>query len=85
MNDKESLVVVVNGAPTVVAYHGNPTLLDLVTRALDQTQNSGQPVESWELRTRDGVALQDLSVHVKKLDLADNEELFLNLRAGIGG
>jgi hypothetical protein len=84
-NDKESVVVVVNGAATVVAFHGNPTLLEIVTQALGQTQNSGQPVENWELRAPDGTPLLDLTVHVKKLDLADNAELFLNLRAGIGG
>lgn len=83
--DKESVTVVVNGAPTVVALHGNPTLLEIVTQALDQTQNSGQPVENWELRTSDGTPLADLDVRVKKLDLAEDAQLFLNLRAGIGG
>lgn len=83
--DKESVTVVVNGAATVVAFSGNPTLLEIVTQALDQTQNSGQPVANWELRTAEGVPLTDLSVHIKKLDLAENAQLFLSLRAGIGG
>jgi hypothetical protein len=83
--DKQSVTVVVNGAATVIAVHGNPTLLEIVATALEQTQNSGQPVENWELRTASGTLLTDLSTHIKSPHLADDEQLFLNLRAGIGG
>lgn len=85
--DKEraTVQVVVNGAAVTVAAHGNPTLLDIVTRALEQTENAGQPVENWELRSPDGTPLADLNVHLKKLGLPDDAQLFLNLRAGIGG
>jgi hypothetical protein len=82
---KDSVAVVVNGAATVVTYHGNPTLREIVTGALDQTQNSGQPVENWELRAPDGTPLSDLDEKIKKLDLVVGAQLFLNLRAGIGG
>jgi hypothetical protein len=85
MADKEMVVVVVNGAPTVVTYHGNPTLEELVVQALQQTQNSGQPVENWELRLADGTPLPDLHEHLKKLNLPHDGQLFLNLRAGVGG
>jgi hypothetical protein len=83
--DKESVTVVVNGAATVVAIRGNPTLTEIVTDALEQTQNSGQPVGNWELRGPDGAPLTDLQIKVKELDLGKNDQLFLNLRAGIGG
>jgi hypothetical protein len=83
--DRATVEVVVNGAATAVVAHGNPTLLDIVTRALEQTQNAGQPVENWELRSPDGAPLADLTVHLKKLGLPDDAQLFLNLRAGIGG
>ena len=82
---RDTLEVVVNGAPTTVSAHGNPTLLDIVTQALAQTENAGQPVENWELRSPEGAPLPDLSVHLKKLGLPDGSQLFLNLRAGIGG
>lgn len=85
MTDRETIVVVVNGAPTVVAYHGNPTLFEIVTLALEQTQNSGQPVDSWELRLPNGTPIPNLHEHLKKLDLPHDAELFLNLRAGVGG
>lgn len=83
--ERATVEVVVNGAAVAVAAHGNPTLLDVVVRALEKTENAGQPVENWELRSPDGAPLADLGVHLKKLDLPDDAQLFLNLRAGIGG
>lgn len=81
----DTVVVVVNGAATTVAIHGNPSLEEVVETALAQTQNSGQPVENWELRGPDDVPILDLKMKIKKLDLGDSDRLFLNLRAGIGG
>lgn len=81
----DEVVVVVNGAATTVTIHGNPSLLEVVEAALSQTQNSGQPVENWELRGPDDAPILDLEVKIKKLDLGDDDRLFLNLRAGIGG
>lgn len=81
----DRVVVVVNGAATTVALKGNPTLLEVVETALEQTQNSGQPVENWELRGPDDAPILDLTTKIKKLDLKETDQLFLNLRAGIGG
>lgn len=92
MSDREKLkksadtvVVVVNGATTAVTVRGNPSLLDIVTTALNQTQNSGQPVENWELRGPNDAPITDLTTKFKKLDLEPGAVLYLNLRAGIGG
>ena len=79
------VTVVVNGTPTTVAVTGNPTLLKIVTAALSQTQNSGQPVENWELRGPDDVPIADLNQKFHALHLKPGEVLYLNLRAGIGG
>ena len=84
-NDKDAVHVVVNGAETAVSVHGNPTLSEVAATALEQTQNSGQPLENWELRGPDNAPIADLSIKVKKLDLEADDRLFLNLRAGIGG
>lgn len=81
----DQVVVVVNGAATTVSIQGNPTLQEVVEAALQQTQNSGQPVENWELRGPDDAPILDLSTKIKKLDLDEHAQLFLNLRAGIGG
>jgi hypothetical protein len=81
----DMVVVIVNGTATTVAVHGNPKLSEIVTEALTQTQNSGQPLENWELRGPDDAPIQDLETKFKKLDLAPGAVLYLNLRAGIGG
>lgn len=81
----ETVDVIVNGTATTVSIHGNPRLLDIVTTALSQTQNSGQPIENWELRGPDDAPITDLEVKIKKLDLEPGAVLYLNLRAGIGG
>jgi len=83
--DKDTAVVVVNGVETIVGIHGNPSLGEVAETALEQTNNSGQPLVNWELRGPDSSPIPDLSIKVKKLDLDADDRLFLNLRAGIGG
>ena len=82
---EDLVAVVVNGNTTTVTVHGNPTLLEIVNTALQQTQNTGQPVENWELRGPDDAPITDLKTHIKKLDLQPGHMLYLNLRAGVGG
>ena len=81
----DHVIVVVNGAATSVAIKGNPSLLEVVETALQQTQNSGQPVDAWELRGPDDAPIADLTTKIKKLNLDEDDRLYLNLRAGIGG
>ena len=83
--DQDTVMVVVNGVETAVNIHGNPALSEVVQVALDQTKNSGQPLENWELRGPNSAPITDLGMKVKKLDLEPHDRLFLNLRAGIGG
>jgi Protein of Unknown function (DUF2604) len=83
--NEDHVVVVVNGTATTVTIHGNPDLLEVVTAALNQTGNSGQPVENWELRGPDDAPITDLKTKFKKLDLKPGDVLYLNLRAGVGG
>jgi hypothetical protein len=84
-HDRHNVDVVVNGVVTTVAIHGNPTLAEIIAIALDQTQNTGQPAENWELRGPDSTPLVDLNVKIKTLDLDVDAKLYLNLRAGVGG
>jgi hypothetical protein len=78
VNGKESLLVMVDGVPTVVTYRGNPTLLQIATRALDQTPHSGQPAGNWQLHTSSHGLQRDLSVRLDTLDLPANAQVFLN-------
>ena len=82
--EKLVLTVVVNGTPVEIEANPNAELRTVVTRALAETKNSGQPFESWELRDRAGNSL-DVTAKIGESGLVRGSTLFLSLRAGIGG
>ena len=84
MAEKIALTVVVNGAPTVVEAELNAPLKTVVVKALEQTGNTGQPPEQWELRDATGVVL-NLDAKIGSFHFEPDTRLFLNLRAGVGG
>lgn len=85
MPDNEiDLTIVVNGQPTVVRANKNAPLRTLIPRALEQTGNSGQPPDNWELRDAAG-ALLPLDQKIGEFNFPGDVRLFLNLKAGIGG
>ena len=81
------VTVVVNGTPTVVEANGNAPLHTVIPRALQQTGNTGQPPEEWELRDAAGTLLDD-SRKIKEYVASAGPEglrVFLSLKAGVGG
>jgi hypothetical protein len=82
--EKIDLVVVVNGTPTVVTANLNAPLHSIIGKALEQTNNSGQPAENWELRDGAGQIL-DPDAKIGTFGFSSDTRLFLNLRAGVGG
>lgn len=82
--NKLALTLVVNGQETVVEGNLNAPLRTLIPRALDQTGNSGQPPENWELRNDQGTLL-DVSHKLSTFGFTSGSRLFLNLKAGVGG
>jgi hypothetical protein len=82
--NKIELAVVVNGQATVVEGNANAPLQTIIPRALDQTGNSGQPPENWELRDAQGTLL-DTSKKIASFNFTPDIRLFLNLKAGVGG
>lgn len=82
--NKRDIAVIVNGEPTVVEANVNAPLGTIIPKALEQTENTGQPPENWELRDAQGNEL-DLHKKVEDYDFAENVVLKLNLKAGIGG
>lgn len=78
------LTVVVNGQSTEVRVEANQHLRVVIPKALEQTGNSGQPPENWELRSAQGEVLP-LDRAVKDFHFPEDATLFLNLKAGIGG
>jgi hypothetical protein len=82
--NKIELTVVVNGQETVVEGNVNAPLQTIIPRALDQTGNSGQPPENWELRDAQGTLL-DTGKKIGTFNFTADTRLFLNLKAGVGG
>ena len=84
MEHEIDIRVVVNGQPTDVKANPEAPLETIVPRALQQTGNTGQPVENWELRDAKGELL-DLKKKIEDYHFPKDVTLFLNLKAGIGG
>jgi hypothetical protein len=84
MSNQRDLVVIVNGQPTVVTTNLNAPLHTIIPKALEQTNNLGQPPGNWELRDAAGVLL-DGAKKVEDFNFPPDVKLFLNLKAGVGG
>ncbi len=82
--NQAELALVVNGQPALVKANLNAPLQTVIPRALEQTGNSGQPPENWELRDAAG-ALLDLDRKIGDFNFPPDVRLFLNLKAGVGG
>jgi hypothetical protein len=82
--NKIDLAVVVNGQPVLVEVNLNAPLRTVIPKALEESGNTGQPPENWELRDADGAEL-DLDRKIGDYGFAPDVRLFLNLKAGIGG
>ena len=83
-SNKIDLTIIVNGEPTVVEANLHAPLKTVIERALSQTTNTGQPPDAWELRNAAGVEL-DLDRKIEDFDFAPGTQLYLNLKAGVGG
>ena len=82
--NKISLTVVVNGQPVNVDANVNAPLRTVIEHALQQSGNSGQPLDNWELRDGTGNIL-DGNRKVGEFNLSSGATIFLNLKAGVGG
>lgn len=83
-DNKIQIIVVVNGVATVVEANLNAPLGTIIPRALEQTGNTGQPPENWELRDAHGTLL-DTSQKIATFGFPPDVRLMLNLKAGVGG
>ena len=83
-NDKVDLLVLVSGEEVKVKAKPDDELLAVVTKALEKSENVGQPIENWEMRNEGGEIL-DLSRTVGSYALANGTLLSLTLKAGIAG
>lgn len=82
--NKIDLAIIVNGQPTMVEANENAPLRTVVEKALDQTNTTGQAPDQWELRDASGVELP-LDKKIREFNFVPGTQLFLNLKAGVGG
>lgn len=82
--NKIDLAIVVNGQPTMVDANLNAPLRTVVEKALQQTSTTGQGPDQWELRDASGNELP-LDQKIKDFNFVPGVQLFLNLKAGVGG
>ena len=78
------VTVVVNGSPQAEKANIHEPVHVLIKQALQDTGNSGQPIENWEMRDAAGQIL-DPTRKIEDYGIAQGATLFLNLKAGIGG
>ncbi|MDQ3934437.1 MAG: DUF2604 domain-containing protein [Actinomycetota bacterium] len=86
MPDKNNIdiTIVVSGQPERLKVNVNQTIEHLIHEALQKSGNKGQAPSEWELRSEDGVPLEQ-SGTVAAAGLADGVTLFLSPKAGAGG
>src|SRR5438874_9480402 len=80
---KIELTVIVNGRETTVEANLNAPLQTIVPKALEQTNNTGQPPENWDVKDKDGNIL-DVHRKISEFGFQKGVKLFLSLKAGIG-
>ena len=79
-----TLTIVVSGQPVTVTAEINEKVEQLVREALRESGNKGQPPNDWELRTVDGVLI-DQGLRIGAAGIVNGMKLFLSPRAGAGG
>ena len=85
MNNKSfKITIVVNGKPEGVEVTLDEQIGKAVKDALEQSGNSGQPAEQWELRDAAGQVL-DTGKKIGESGIGPGARLFLSLKAGVGG
>lgn len=83
-NETITVIVIVNGAPVEVPVNPNASLEALISHALNESHNNGQPKENWELKDPAGNVI-DPHKKWKDLGLPSGATLSLYPRAGVGG
>lgn len=85
MGDRQfDLTFVVNGQSVPVVADITWEFREAAAKALDESGNSGQPIENWEIRDGSGHII-DMGTKIFQSGIKEGTTLFLNLKAGVGG
>lgn len=82
--NKLTLIFIVNGVDVPVEANIHEPLKVARDKSLKDSNNTGRPVDEWEVHNDEGQAL-DPDKKVEELGLIDGARLFLNLKVGAGG
>ena len=82
--ERIEIAIIVNGEPVQEKAGVDEEVGEVVSRALNESGNSGQPLDNWELRDESGHVI-DFGRKFRNLDIKTGAKLFLNLKAGVGG
>jgi len=79
-----TLVFIVNGVEyTIEKVNINQPLSVSVSKVLKDSGNTGRDIDDWQLKWNDNNL--DFNKKVEDYNLPDGAQLFLSLKAGIGG
>lgn len=81
---KLRVTFVIGGEPTEVEGKPQDQLVKLLEKALKQSENTGQPVEQWQVTDEPGNAL-DVTKTLAELGIVDGAILLASLKAGAAG
>jgi hypothetical protein len=84
MPTKLHVTFVINGEPTSVEGKPDEQLVKLLEKALKESENTGQPVEAWQVTDEPGNVL-DVSKTLAELGIKDGAILLASLKAGAAG
>ena len=84
MDKKVDLKVVVNGTQVDVEANVNAPLHSIIGKALELSENVGQPPENWEFRNAKREVL-DRNAKIETFAFADGTVIYLDLKVGVGG
>lgn len=79
-----AVIVVISGQPVSVKANLHQKIEHLVKETLKDSGNKGQPSSDWELRTIDGVLLEQI-LEIGAAGIVDGMTLYLSPKAGAGG
>ena len=82
--NKLTLIFIINGVDVRIEANLNQPLHVARNKALEESNNTGRPMDEWEVHNEEGQAL-DPDIKVEELGLVDGSRLFLNLKVGAGG
>jgi len=79
-----TIIFIVNGVDVHIEADGNQPLSVARNLALTESNNTGRPMDEWEVHNDEGVLLDPLKTPIE-LNIQNADRLFLNLSVGCGG